>query len=306
MESLGQEGRQALRRRIAISLSLVWMLTLLHAPPAQAARAVLNGIEVPGVILHENRLFVSLRTFASLVKGRLFWDPVQRAARLFLPGRSATIWTERREAVLNSDPVHLETPPLLRAGVLFLPLGWLTEAAGGSVSWDDANDLATALIPWLDEPGPALAPPAPLDEENPGEPPESSQRPFVYDASPEELDLLTRVIAAEAYGEPFRGKVAVGAVVVNRARDTGGTVSSVLRRGCQFTVVCNGAINRVRVSAEDRRAAEAALGGEDPTDGALYFNAARFARGGFWDRLRSRGWREVRIGKQVFFAPPRR
>ncbi len=296
------------RSRLAAALLLSGVLAMFHAPPAQAARAVLNGVEIPGAILHENRLFVSLRTFASLVKGRLFWDPVERVARLFLPGRSATVWSERRQALVNSDPVHLDSPPLLRAGVLFVPLAWLAEAAGGSVSWDDAAGVAAALIPWLDEPGPALTPPDPLAGDSPGEAPASAtgERPFVYDASPEELNLLARVIAAEAYGEPFRGKVAVGAVVLNRVRDAGGTISSVLRRGCQFTVVCNGAVGRVRAAAEDRRAAEAALRGEDPTDGARYFNAARFARGGFWDRLRSRGWREVRIGGQVFFAPPAR
>ena len=37
------------------------------------------------------------------------------------------------------------------------------------------------------------------------------------------LDLLARLISAEARGEPYEGQVAVGAVVLNRTRSTAGT-----------------------------------------------------------------------------------
>lgn len=96
--------------------------------------------------------------------------------------------------------------------------------------------------------------------------------------SPEDVDLLARLITAEADGEPYEGKVGVGAVVLNRVAAPGfpKTIHDVIyQQGngyYQFTPVENGWINRP-ASSESLKAAKEALGGADPTNGAIYFFA---------------------------------
>lgn len=82
-----------------------------------------------------------------------------------------------------------------------------------------------------------------------------------------EIQLLARLIYAEARGEPFTGQVAVGAVVLNRVRSKNfpGTIEAVIYQPGQFAAVA------ARTSPDCLRAARMALKGQDPTQGALYF-----------------------------------
>jgi N-acetylmuramoyl-L-alanine amidase len=90
--------------------------------------------------------------------------------------------------------------------------------------------------------------------------------------SGEELDLLARVVQAEAGGEPFEGKVAVAAVVFNRVRSSKypNSVWEVLHQPGQFTPVAQGTVPK-KADASCAEAVKRALAGEDPTGGALYF-----------------------------------
>jgi len=95
-----------------------------------------------------------------------------------------------------------------------------------------------------------------------------------YTAS--ELDLLARLITAEAQGEPYNAQVAVGAVVVNRVKSSNfpNSISAVINQTAngyyQFTPVQNGMINKP-AQASPLKAAVAALNGVDPTNKALFF-----------------------------------
>lgn len=61
-----------------------------------------------------------------------------------------------------------------------------------------------------------------------------------------ELDLLARLVRAEAQGEPFEGKVAVACVVLNRVDHSAypNTIEGVIYEKGQFQPVRNGAINK--------------------------------------------------------------
>ncbi len=87
-----------------------------------------------------------------------------------------------------------------------------------------------------------------------------------------EVTLLARVIEGEAANEPFVGKVAVGAVILNRTKsaDFPHTISGVIYQDHAFESVSNGQVNR-QLSDESIRAANTAMGGYDPTNGSLYF-----------------------------------
>ena len=89
-----------------------------------------------------------------------------------------------------------------------------------------------------------------------------------------DTELLSRIIYAEAKGEPYIGQVAVGAVILNRIEspDFPNTLSGVIYQPLAFEPIANGSINQaVPQDAEARRAASDALNGYDPTGGCLYF-----------------------------------
>jgi len=92
--------------------------------------------------------------------------------------------------------------------------------------------------------------------------------------------LLARLIYAEARGESYKGKVAVGAVVLNRVRSSQfpNTLSGVIYQRNAFESVTNGSINNTP-NSECIRAAKEAMNGWDPTGGCLYYyNAATVSR----------------------------
>lgn len=98
----------------------------------------------------------------------------------------------------------------------------------------------------------------------------------VINYSQSDVDLLARLITAEAEGEPYAGKVAVGAVVINRVQSGSfpNSISSVIYQRIngyyQFTPVLNGHIYKP-ATADSVKAAYEALNGQDPTNGALFF-----------------------------------
>jgi len=115
--------------------------------------------------------------------------------------------------------------------------------------------------------------------------------------SAKEYEMLVRIISAEAKGEPLRGQVAVGAVILNRMKSgkfPKTVTANVLKRG-QFEPVANGQIWNEPV-ASAYKAAQLALSGWDPTYGALYFyNPAKTSSR--WIRSRPT---IVQIGDHVF------
>ena len=60
-----------------------------------------------------------------------------------------------------------------------------------------------------------------------------------------QVDLLARLISAEARGEPYSGQVAVGAVVLNRIRHPSfpNTLSGVIYQSGAFTCITDGQFN---------------------------------------------------------------
>lgn len=87
------------------------------------------------------------------------------------------------------------------------------------------------------------------------------------------VDLLARVLRAEAESEPYEGKVAVGAVLLNRVRDPRfpNSLEGVIYEPDAFESVSNGRIYQTPPSPEDVQAARDAINGWDPVYGAVFF-----------------------------------
>lgn len=101
-----------------------------------------------------------------------------------------------------------------------------------------------------------------------------------------DVALLARVISAEARGEPYAGQVAVGAVILNRIEHPSfpSTLAGVVYQPGAFSCMDDGQIDQP-VAESARRAAQEALGGSDPSGGAIYyFNPATATSSWIWSR----------------------
>lgn len=98
----------------------------------------------------------------------------------------------------------------------------------------------------------------------------SSSSSTSYSSS--DVELLAKVISAEARGESYEGQVAVGAVILNRVKHPSfpDTISGVVYQNGAFSCV-NDSNWYEEVAESSKRAAIDALNGWDPSGGAIYY-----------------------------------
>lgn len=109
------------------------------------------------------------------------------------------------------------------------------------------------------------------------------QRNSRYHLDMEELEVLLKIVEAEAGCEDEEGKLLVANVILNRLNSDKfpDSVSEIVFQQengiTQFSPVSDGSYDRVQISEETVRAVGRALDGEDISEGALYFAARDYA-----------------------------
>ena len=112
-----------------------------------------------------------------------------------------------------------------------------------------------------------------------------------------DINLLSHLIYGEARGEPYTGQVAVGAVILNRVKNSSfpNTIAGVIYQSGAFTAVSDGQIN-LSPDSTAKKAAQDAMNGWDPSYGAIYyFNPNTATNKWIWSRPMT-----VSIGKHRF------
>ncbi len=112
-----------------------------------------------------------------------------------------------------------------------------------------------------------------------------------------DLNLLSKVVYSEARGEPYKGQVAVAAIVLNRVSSSSfpNSVSGVVYQAGAFDAVSDGQIN-LTPDSTSRKAAQDAINGWDPTYGCIYyFNPSTATSKWIWSRPQV-----ITIGKHIF------
>ncbi len=103
-----------------------------------------------------------------------------------------------------------------------------------------------------------------------------------------DIQLMARAINGEARGEPYEGQVAVGAVILNRVKDSKfpNSISGVIYQPGAFTAVSDGQINQpIKEGTTVYKAAQDAKNGWDPTGGCIYyFNPQTATNKWIWSR----------------------
>ena len=109
------------------------------------------------------------------------------------------------------------------------------------------------------------------------------QRNSRYHLDMVELEVLLKIVEAEAGCEDEEGKLLVANVILNRLNSDKfpDSVSEIVFQQengiTQFSPVSDGSYDRVQISEETVRAVGRALDGEDISEGALYFAARDYA-----------------------------
>ena len=112
-----------------------------------------------------------------------------------------------------------------------------------------------------------------------------------------DLNLLARIIYGEGRGEPYRGQVAIGAVILNRVKNSSfpNTIAGVIYQKGAFDAVSDGQIN-MSPDSTAKKAAQDAINGWDPSYGAIYyFNPSTATSAWIWSRPQV-----VTIGSHIF------
>lgn len=109
---------------------------------------------------------------------------------------------------------------------------------------------------------------------------EQKKEASAVSVSNNELDILAGIIQCEAGGESHTGKLAVGAVIMNRIRSASfpNSISQVVYQRGQFSPVASGKLASVLsqgARSDCYQAAQEVLAGANPIGGCLYFNSGR-------------------------------
>lgn len=145
-----------------------------------------------------------------------------------------------------------------------------TEVPETETSWTDTPETET---PWTETPETEAPQTEAVSTETPATEPSNSGS----SASSDDLTLLASIIYCEAGNQPRDGKVAVGAVVLNRVASSSfaGTIKDVIYESGQFMPTWDGSMSSALaggVPSDCYEAAQAALNGENPVGGAMFFN----------------------------------
>ena len=100
----------------------------------------------------------------------------------------------------------------------------------------------------------------------------SSKNEYSSSSNNTDLNLLSKLVFAEARGEPYKGMVAVAATVLNRVADSRfpNTIAGVIYQPGAFSCLYDGQVNAA-VSDSAYKAAREAVNGSDPSGGAIYY-----------------------------------
>lgn len=225
------------------------------AVPARASRTVpvqVDGETLSGTsYLEQGVTYVPLRNLLDAFGGwQVSWDSQAQAA-VAVSG-SARLTADPAKNTVTVDGRAYAAQVSVTGGRTYVPLRLVAEALGGTAEWD----------PYLQG--------AAVTSANAG-----------YDAM--DLYWLSHIISAESGGEPLRGQIAVGNVVLNRvaSREFPNTIPGVIfdrKDAVQFEPVENGTVYRTP-TAQSVEAAKQVLDGRQVIGKALYFYAPALSQG---------------------------
>ena len=253
-------------RGVSALLAVVFVMTLAPVTSAtdgpersaQLPRIRVSGEDYSGKVkLIDGVTYVRLREFSERLGAEVSWNSDTSTAGVKTSALTLSAKEDASSITANGRTLSCAHGVFLEEGRMYVPLRAVGTAFGFETSWDAASFTA-ALTRY---------------------------REAIEGYSEDDLYWLSRIISAEAKGEPMSGKLAVGTVVLNRvkSRDFPNTIYGVIfdrNGGVQFTPVANGEIYKTP-TADSIEAARRLLDGERTSSEILFFINANIADS-FW------------------------
>lgn len=307
------------RWRVAFITLIVFIcLSLLPTTAlASSVKIYVDGEEFAGsnqAKLINDRTFIPIRSYSEMLGFYVDWCPEERAVTISDGGLVTKFYQNSRRVIQDGTTLYMENRAIIDDGRTYIPLRTVAELYNKYIDWDGTENqvnirayktylvgeyesfyeiarnlsiLEPALRVWNDilegepEAGTLL-----YLESREQETLDFINTDTVIPYTVADLEMLAKIIYAEAIGEPYEGKVAVGAVIMNRILSSHwpNTIRDVIYQPRQFTPISNGQYNRAKPTDSYYQAAEEALRGIDPVEGAIFFNDPKRSRGGYFKR----------------------
>lgn len=195
------------------------------------------------------------------------WNSNNQSVSIKDSDTSILLFVNKNYAYVNNEYKTLTNNALLVNERTFVPIRFISEILGADVKWNE--DTYTVSITTNSNQNTTSSSPS----KNPSN--SSSNNSVTNNYDQDAVYWLSRIIEAEAGGEPFKGKVAVGEVILNRVEseefpDTIWEVIFDKQFGIQFEPVANGSIYNTP-SKDSINAAKTALSGSNYVGDSLYF-----------------------------------
>ncbi len=210
-----------------------------------------DGWQYPGQVqVRQGRAYVSMREFAtSMDNAVVSWDEETESATAVTDALTVSAWENGMYLLANGRYLWCPGKTYTKDGVMMVPLTAISRAFGFNHTWEEGKVTLERT--------------------------KGAIEPAETFYSEDEVWWLAKIIQAEAGGEPFLGKIAVGEVVLNRVASTEfpDTIYSVIydnEHGVQFTPTVNGTIE-ADPGSDAMAAAKLVLDGARVGKNLLYF-----------------------------------
>ena len=247
---------------VARAVSGLALCALLCGAPVHAANVTVDGRAVYNTFVENGRTYVPLRALFEGMGWEVGWDAGTRCATIAGAGCTYEI-RENAYGLSGTSDIASDVPNVNRGGKLYIPIRAAAKALDGAVAYHRGSVTVET---------PANSAPAGMPDTG-----------AFY--SEDDLYWLSRIIEAEAGGEPMEGKIAVGNTILNRVAsgDYPNTIYGVIfdkQWGTQYTPTSNGTIYNTP-SADSVEAARRCLSGENLVGDCLFFLNPDIAKS-FW------------------------
>ena len=237
----------------AFVLSSFAMVASATSPKANVSVFIENQQFYGGVAVKDYTTFVGIRKFATAMypSASVKYNYSTRTLTVQTGNLYLTAKDGQNYIVANGRYLYTESPVFMKYGVMYAPVLLLAKAFDAKISWRDYNSSFNITR---------------------GSGGITSGDKFYRE---DEVYWLSRIIYAESGGEPLKGKIAVGNVILNRVRSKyfPNTIYGVIfdkKNGTQFSPTANGTIYKTP-NAESIIAAKICLEGYSINSSILYF-----------------------------------
>ncbi len=210
--------------------------------------------DTPAYLLKQYTMVPIRAVSDALCADSVTWNASAQTATITKGKTVLTLKQHNKTAVVNQKKVNMDTAAVIQNNRLYVPIRFIAETFGVTVSWDKNTYTVHLTSPHISVPQNMITSPKYHEDD---------------------LYWLSRIVHAESQGEVMEGKIGVANVVLNRVNSPlfDDTVYQVIfdkKYGVQFTPTTNGSIYHTP-TGDSIIAAKRALLGENTAGESLYF-----------------------------------